>query len=702
MNDDSTRQKRAAHLPPLEIHTRDQGRILTSRLFEMMGNLQFHQSISLIKQYSKRNNNEGEVISSLKRFVSCENMYYSANFGNTDNKQDLHSLYSMLSSNLGLLIMTALPETSQTDESLMQSSPTFGELISHIDYFGKNSTADKRLQEEFILSKELLQDCRTLVQLRQEMIAFYRMLARIKQSPRFDNLCKIVLGLRTKYIERVKHEFLIKQVQNATYELDTLYAIFKTDALICKYRYKEAVFSFYKVKHLLHGWSDLYTTTAAITSHPEFPLSPPSPLKAQNPLSPESSLDSKKTDDTLHFDRVISDYQKRNPPHDGVKLLHIVNEDYFNSDKANRMNSSNGDSFTEHRTPRTQQQPASPKKEVSNIVNRESSFIGTLVSKLSKKTPMQRQQAMANDKKSADVNDTMPIVEARAPPTVPQDKKTQQMNQQTCIKDLDSSSPPASVSPILSSTSGASQTVKDKNALTRTNLYKWLNMLFAFAVSKYTLYFRDILRANMRAQFSDLCAIGIVDYYSSIESFANLVNPESVCLVLNCSSVGSPVSLPNNSSNVIPFDCYDIAQSYFELDRQGYSLYARMQQMTAQGEEEISSQSGIRSWPCIFNYPEDQNRQMLILSHWPNLLSLIMDNTEKLNADAEPLFFNDSRSSYYICCVDPRIYLCVMFNYNTKTKPKTNKITHDFMHHMNVYLRGLRLFSYLTTSNAEQ
>jgi hypothetical protein len=580
---------------------------VTAKLFEMMGDLQFPQCIALIKQYGKRTHGQDELVSSLKRFVSCENMYYSAYFGNSsNNKQDLHALYSILSSNLSLLTMTA-PTENNYEEQINQSSPVFESSPNDTHFIDYRNRSNKS-HEELKLSKQLLNDSRTLIQLRQEMIAFYRMISRIKTCPKFDNLCKIILGLRSKYIERIRHEFLFKQVQNATYELDTLYSIFKSDSLICKYRYKEAVFAFYKVKHLLQAWSETYT----LTNVPESNVSPPSPLRSKL--------------EEAFYDSSPSSTSKAK-----IRLSHLVDEDYF--DRPN---------------------PG---------VKKDSSFIGSLVHKISsKKSPPTAQE-----------------IESNTPPPTTTTPTIHSTNTSVTSTPTTTTTPLPLSSPLSSS---------DRNALTKTSLYMWMNTLFAFAVSKYTLYFRDILRTNMKSQFADLCSMGIIDYHASIESFANLVTPESVCIVLNCSEMSSSDEM------------YDLSSSYFELDSNGYSLSNRLNQ------EQTTFTSGIKSWPCIFNYPEDQNRQMLMMSHWPNLLSLIMDSAQKLDSDIEPLYFgSDAKSSYYVACVDPRIYFCVIFNYSTKTRPKVNKLSMEFVRLMNNYLRQTKLFSYLTSmthSNNEQ
>eukprot|EP01126_Amoeba_proteus_P064131 TRINITY_DN8935_c0_g1_i4.p1 TRINITY_DN8935_c0_g1~~TRINITY_DN8935_c0_g1_i4.p1 ORF type:complete len:184 (-),score=37.02 TRINITY_DN8935_c0_g1_i4:191-742(-) len=62
---------------------------------------------------------------------------------------------------------------------------------------------------------------------------------------------------------------------------------------------------------------------------------------------------------------------------------------------------------------------------------------------------------------------------------------------------------------------------------------------------------------------------------------------------------------------------------------------------------------GLASWPAIFTLPQSEPPQ----EHWPNVISLIMGNTEHLSRYKEPLYCFDKRilATYFCSMVEPRI-----------------------------------------------
>ncbi|KAL0487960.1 hypothetical protein AKO1_015303 [Acrasis kona] len=715
MNEDAqTRRARVEinNLPVLTtlIRGSSQTKSLTERLFELLGQLQFDQCLSLIKLHEKQKHVDGEMISSLKMLLQCEKMYTSAHFNS--EKQDLHHQYSSLSSKLSLLVMTAPSETKNDDATL--SSPPESTLNNGNDY-ARVLDLD---EHEIALSKELLQDTRLLIQLRQEMIEFYRMLSRTKQTPKFDNFCKIVSGLRSKLVDRVKHKLLYKQAQNAYFELDAIHAIFKTEGLICKYRYKEAVFSFFRVKNILKSWKELHAQSSNQSS------APPSPISRSLINNPANNIPSF---DDPHFNNVISDYQQKVSPRD-VSINSVVDESYFTRDDVETKPAV---------TLQLKRKPMSPMKKIPTRPNNQQhsqqhqqshthslnpSLFGSLVNMIKKTTPPPHLLENGRELETTPMSTTSSL-------STTMDHHSDH-TKKTLSKDFEAFSPPPapqSTTPNTSLTSTPNTPQhhlvpsitsmpiqpKEVNLLTETNLYRWLNMMHSFTVSKYTLYFRDVLRCNTKTQFSELCGLGIVDYYASIESFANVVNPFAICLIMNCGFGNQNVPGSPSSSSSHSTEKYHLTQSYYEIDKQGYSLCNRLKQMkmfsneleSDEDEDDDSgfmAQSGNKSWPCIFSYPEQVDRNLLRVMYWPDLLSLIMDNSGDLEKDIEPLCSCEEKSSYYVCCVDPKIYMCVIFNFSTKTKPKVNKLTMDFMFHMNIYMRRTKLFSYLNTFTVDK
>lgn len=100
---------------------------------------------------------------------------------------------------------------------------------------------------------------------------------------------------------------------------------------------------------------------------------------------------------------------------------------------------------------------------------------------------------------------------------------------------------------------------------------------------------------------------------------------------------------------------------------------------------------GLRGWPAVFCYPQS----MAPLDHWPNIVSLIMDNRHALETRGAAAFVHTERRlkvSYYITSVDPAVYLVLLLE--GKRRP-SEKMAEDFMQtltdnlqHCGVYQRG--------------
>ncbi|TMW63643.1 hypothetical protein Poli38472_002584 [Pythium oligandrum] len=85
---------------------------------------------------------------------------------------------------------------------------------------------------------------------------------------------------------------------------------------------------------------------------------------------------------------------------------------------------------------------------------------------------------------------------------------------------------------------------------------------------------------------------------------------------------------------------------------------------------------GLRGWPAVFSYPHPDPP----MQHWPNLVSLIMDNRAYLedSRGRGPLMHLERRlkTSYYISRVDPAMYLVLVVEGKRRPSEKTIQ---DFM-----------------------
>ena len=59
------------------------------------------------------------------------------------------------------------------------------------------------------------------------------------------------------------------------------------------------------------------------------------------------------------------------------------------------------------------------------------------------------------------------------------------------------------------------------------------------------------------------------------------------------------------------------------------ALFTRVDREENEGQHDFSELCGLRSWPAVFCYPGGSSPP---LDHWPNIVSLIMDNRSSLDS----------------------------------------------------------------------
>ncbi|KAF0984267.1 hypothetical protein FDP41_007444 [Naegleria fowleri] len=675
---------------------------------------------------SKYKQNEEEVIQSLKRFIQCETLYYDANYS-PNEKQDLHSLYSLLSSNLSLIAMNAPyeyvanlitnnnnsnnnhgsvnspymdmmhhsnsmdPIHSTHDNLLMMMSMMDQTSSSHladtmnstttsstsvVDYIvyktGGSSSLSPTTQpsshyyhqltlidKELILSKQIIKDFRMLIQLRLEIIAFYRILSRYKHPPKYDNYVRIINSLKSKYINRIGHVFFEKIVQNINMELNTLTSLFECEYNICNYKYKESVFTMWKTKHLFKQWNELFYKWKIEMNEMQYyywTQTCTSRGGGGDLLSTTASSTSQSLQQTTaipHLGNVHSNQQQQQPPQLPQPQTQPLNGHYV--------------SDNHHHTT-----APSASIDVASTASSSSTTTDSTNIHISKNNPMKK-------------------------------------------SNMDFSSHP--------------------NNLNKTNLFKWMTMIFGFSQSKFTLIFHDIITnqssmivnnllnsANgtlsptvLNENHSPLIPPSLaVDYIQWIKSFNEIVRPESVCLIYNAS---------HDHLDTTPI---------LEIDpEKGYTMRIRSQENT-----EDLSLSGIKLYPCVFHYPNtikvqegstssNENgatstttttntsdatlnvserkitKQTLMYTYWPNILSLIMENGSDLEVAEEAFYFTDPKTftTYYLCMVTPKLYLASIV---IKPTSKDHQIALKFMAQMNNFIRNRKVFNYLTSVIPQQ
>ncbi|EEY57282.1 uncharacterized protein PITG_11119 [Phytophthora infestans T30-4] len=111
------------------------------------------------------------------------------------------------------------------------------------------------------------------------------------------------------------------------------------------------------------------------------------------------------------------------------------------------------------------------------------------------------------------------------------------------------------------------------------------------------------------------------------------------------------------------------------IDQQNHALFMRVDREENEEQNDFSELWGLRSWPAVFCYPEGSSPP---LDHWPNIVSLIMDNRSALDS-VRPVFLHSERrqkTTYHISRVDEAMYLVLLAE---GVKKSNEKIAQDFM-----------------------
>ncbi|CAI5700978.1 unnamed protein product [Peronospora effusa] len=106
-----------------------------------------------------------------------------------------------------------------------------------------------------------------------------------------------------------------------------------------------------------------------------------------------------------------------------------------------------------------------------------------------------------------------------------------------------------------------------------------------------------------------------------------------------------------------------------------HALFMRVDREENEEQNDFSELWGLRSWPAVFCYPEGS---LPPLAHWPNIVSLIMDNRSSLDS-VRPVFMHSEQrqtTTYHISRVDDAMYLVLLAE---GVKKFSEKVAQDFM-----------------------
>jgi len=624
------------------------------------------------------------------------------------------------------------------------------------------------------------------------------MSSRTKVLPKYDQYILVIRSLRKKYLGAIAHPFLEKLKHNAKYELDILESLFKCEANMTKYRFKESVIGFWDIKSLMFAWSNLFANVNfSPLHHHGHQQQQQQQQQGNQQFNNNNNNNQSKASEVVYgsvakkldFSNVQSSYnantgltmvnsiqqlqqnqlqsQQQNQQQYQQGLQNVGNSSTVGSYSSssilmqleqqqqlqnqqqqqqaaqllasinNSSNAANSQQQQQQQYPQNlqnqnqiqqvqqvqqAQQQQSQQAQVNNTTTTTttggaSSFFFSKIPKLTfgnkqvKQQQLQQQQNLAN-KIVGDLNsnDTYqqhqyhhggPISASPTTPAhhlfttitndminenhfkLPQQQNSQNQiqnnnnqNQQQQSPSISKQQQQNSQNQIQQNNQNQNQQImpphKEKNFLSRTNLYKWLHMAMSFSVSKFTFIFHDILYSQDGPNFDTLRALVTVDYVSWIKSYSNFVTPEAICLIYN--TQGEQLDIDFSA---------------------GYSMHRVL------NKQDDAPLTGIRSWPCLYSYPHDLQRDMLMMKHWPSLLALILDNADVLETQIEPFAFSDKKTTYFICRVDTRMHLVTIVPSNMMNQ-KASKVTTDFMVHMSKFMRNAKLFSFLTSRDAVQ
>lgn len=186
-------------------------------------------------------------------------------------------------------------------------------------------------------------------------------------------------------------------------------------------------------------------------------------------------------------------------------------------------------------------------------------------------------------------------------------------------------------------------------------LYQWLWRLKAHFVSKFSLYFHDVLSKQTSTQeMKMLSSKCVTDFYAKMLSFHRKMDAKCIALVFdasNCEQYRGP--------------------GYRHPDRPW------------------EPPQGMETYPAVVCHPVEKPSVL-----WPNVVMIISDRAHELNIIDRIFCFYDkgSQVTYFLIRVEPRMTLVVIFD--TKKSEKDSYIS-TFMTNFANDLRCNRIFSCL-------
>lgn len=191
-----------------------------------------------------------------------------------------------------------------------------------------------------------------------------------------------------------------------------------------------------------------------------------------------------------------------------------------------------------------------------------------------------------------------------------------------------------------------------------TLLYNWLRTLKCALVSKFTLYFHEILSKQATpGDMVRLCSKASIDYINKITAFQKRYDVACVAIVLDTNGLE---------------------------DYRGHGYIAP--------DRHYETPKGLDSFPPIVTYPPNCFTQEKHMSHWPSVVMIMNNKEQEIRNTDSAVSFYDTRmnATYFMSKIECRMTLVFIFE-----SKKTDKDTHihKFMQLLCSQLRGNKLFA---------
>ncbi|XP_040576035.1 KICSTOR subunit 2 [Lepeophtheirus salmonis] len=184
-------------------------------------------------------------------------------------------------------------------------------------------------------------------------------------------------------------------------------------------------------------------------------------------------------------------------------------------------------------------------------------------------------------------------------------------------------------------------------------LYQWFWKLKGAVLSKFSLYFHDILiKQTSPVELKNQCSKLTIDYTSRISNFQKKTDAISVNLIFEATGLDS-------------------------YKGPGYHLSIKNSRVL----------TGLELYPSAFSTPGSPP-----LNHWPNIIMILEDFSDNLANFEEIVHFHDVQYTYFISRIEERMILVAIYGVKKNDK---NIIVSNFFTELSAQLKCKKIFTSL-------